>query len=186
MSKSLKSLRNECGGLYEICMKQKRRVGMEDFRKLVRGQLCRALETMNNNSKRRLSIEKLMLSNCGAGEDSWESLGQQGDWTNQSWRKSTEYSLEELMLKLQYFGYLMQTANSLEKILMLGKTEGKRRKGRQRLRWLNSITESMDINMSKLQETVKDRGSLCAAAHRITSVGDNLVTEQQQQQNYII
>ena len=70
MSKSLKSLRNECGGLYEICMKQKRRVGMEDFRKLVRGQLCRALETMNNNSKRRLSIEKLMLSNCGAGEDS--------------------------------------------------------------------------------------------------------------------
>ena len=71
MSKSLKSLRNECGGLYEICMKQKRRrVGMEDFRKLVRGQLCRALETMNNNFKRRLSTEKLMLLNCGTGEDS--------------------------------------------------------------------------------------------------------------------
>ena len=61
------------------------------------------------------------------------------------------------MLKLQYFGYLMQTANSLEKISMLGKIEGKRRKGRQRMRWLDSITESMDINMSKLQEIVKDR-----------------------------
>ena len=80
-------------------------------------------------------------------------------WTarrlNQSILKeiNSEYSLEELMLKLQYFGYLMQTANSLEKILVLGKIDpgsGKRRRGQQRMRWLNSITDSMDMNLGKL------------------------------------
>ena len=72
MSKSLKSLRNECGGLkaQKFVKQKRRRVGMEDFRKLVRGQLRRALEIMNNYFKRRLSTEKLMLSNCGAGEGS--------------------------------------------------------------------------------------------------------------------
>ena len=72
-----------------------------------------------------------------------------------------EYSLEELMLKLklQYFGHLMQTANSLEKSLMLGKIETKRRSGRKRKRWLDSIPNSMDMNLSKLLETVKDRGA---------------------------
>ena len=72
--------------------------------------------------------------------------------------------MEGLMLKLQYFGHLMQRASSLEKTLMLGKIEGKRRKGRQRMRWLDGITDSVDTNMSKLQETAEDgsRGVLQA------------------------
>ena len=64
-----------------------------------------------------------------------------------------------LKLKLQYFGYLMQRADSMEKTLMLGKIEGKRRRAQQRMRWLDSITDSMDLNLSKLQEIVKDRGA---------------------------
>ena len=83
---------------------------------------------------------------------------------------SPEYSLEALTLKLklQYFGHLMQRADSLEKTLMLGKIEGRRRRGQQRMRWLDSITDLMDMNLSKLQEAVEDRGALPAAVHRVT------------------
>ena len=92
--------------------------------------------------------------------------------SNQSVLKeiSSEYSLEGLMLKLEFqcFGHLMQRADSLEKTLMLGKIEGKRRRGRQRTRWLDGITDSMDTSLSKLQVMVKDRESWFASVHGIT------------------
>ena len=114
---------------------------------------------------RRLSTKDLMLLNCGAGEDSWESHGLQEGQASHSKGNQPWIFIGRLMLKLKlwYFDHLMQRADSLEKTLMLGKTEGQRRGRWRKIRWLDTITNSVDMNLSKMHDSGRQSSLVCCS-----------------------
>ena len=121
-----------------------------------------------------------MLLNCGVGEDSWESLGLQRDTTaDQSWL------IVHWKVKLQYFGHLMQRADSFAKALMLGRIEGRRRRWQQRIRWLDGITDSMHTGLGRLRQLVMDRAAWRAAVHGVTKSQTRLRDWTELMNNYL-